>query len=76
MSETEGLHTNVLTTFDGVLGQPETLEKFSKEYGKNFIKLNRDISIMHDMLDTLNANIAELKKTKEWNQSYLLQMLG
>ena len=33
MSETEGLYTNVLTTFDGVLGQPETLEKFSKELG-------------------------------------------
>ena len=66
MSETEGLHTDVLTTFDGVLGQPETLEKFSREYGKNFLKLNRNISIMQDMLDTLNANIAELKKTKEW----------
>lgn len=66
MSETEGLYTDVLTTFDGVLGQPETLEKFSREYGKNFLKLNRDISIMQDMLDTLNANIAELKKTKEW----------
>jgi hypothetical protein len=66
MSETEGLYTDVLTTFDGVLGQPETLEKFSREYGKNFLKLNRDISIMQDMLDTLNANIAELEKTKEW----------
>lgn len=66
MSETEGLYTNVLTTFDGVLGQPETLEKFSKEYGKNFIKLNRDISIMQDMLDTLNANIRKLEKDKEW----------
>ena len=66
MSETEGLYTNVLTTFDGVLGQPETLEKFSKEYGKNFLKLSRDVSIMQDMLDTLNANIAELEKTGEW----------
>ena len=66
MSETEGLYTNVLTTFDGVLGQPETLEKFSKEYGKNFLKLSRDVSIMQDMLDTLNANIDKLKEDGEW----------
>jgi len=69
MSETEGVYTDVLTTFDGVLGQPETLEKFSKEYGKNYLKLNRDVSIMQDMLDTLNANIEELKKTGEWESS-------
>ena len=66
MSETEGLYTNVLTTFDVVLGQPYTLEKLSKEYGKNFLKLSRDVSIMQDMLDTLNANIDELKNTGEW----------
>ena len=66
MSETEGLYTDVLTTFDGVLGQPETLEKFSKEYGKNYLKLNKDVSIMQDMLDTLNANINKLKDDGEW----------
>ena len=69
MSETEGLYTDVLTTFDGVLGQPETLEKFSKEYGKNYLKLSKDMSIMQDMLDTLNANIEELKKIGEWESS-------
>ena len=66
MSETEGLYTDVLTTFDGVLGQPETLEKFSREYGKNYLKLNKDVSIMQDMLDTLNANINKLKDDGEW----------
>ncbi len=69
LTKTLAAHPHVLMLHDAVMGDPSTLEAANTTYGKWYVKLNREYSVLDSITKRMNAVIAktEAKDTENGN---------
>jgi len=61
LTKTLAAHPHVLMLHDAVMGDPNTLEAANTTYGKWYVKLNREYSVLDSITKRMNAVIAKTK---------------
>ena len=59
LTKTLAAHPHVLMLHDAVMGDPNTLEAANTTYGKWYVKLNREYSVLDSITKRMNAVIAK-----------------